>query len=82
MDIEERVKYLIIRELELPIEPEEINSESLLFEGLIGLDSVATLELIVAIEEEFNITMTDEDITLELLYSVRSLSDYIKTKIA
>jgi acyl carrier protein len=80
MDIEERVKRLIIRELELPVEPREISSDSLLFEG-IGLDSVATLELIVAIEEEFDIIMADEDITLEVLDSVRSLSDYIKTKI-
>ena len=77
--IEERVKGVIVQTLRLEIEPGEIGDEDLLFGGDLGLDSMATMEIIVGLEEEFGIEVADEDLRVELFDSVRTLAGYIKT---
>ena len=45
----------------------------------LGADSLDTVELVMAFEEEFNITIPDED--AEKILTVRSAFDYIGDKI-
>ena len=44
----------------------------------LGLDSIDALELVLAVEEEFGITIGDEDI--EAFRSVNSVADYIEKR--
>ena len=76
--IEDRIKRVIVRTLSLEIEPEEIGDEDQLFEGALGLDSEATIEIIVGLEGEFGVEFEDEDLRPELFDSVRAMAEYVR----
>ncbi|MGQ9535369.1 MAG: acyl carrier protein [bacterium] len=71
-----RVKETIIKELNLELTPREIDDDEPLFAMGLGLDSVDALQLVLAVEEEFGITISEEDI--EAFRSVNSIADYIQ----
>lgn len=71
----EKVKDLLINCLNLPLETNEIAEDSLLFGLGLGLDSVDTLEIILGIEKEFNLTISEDD--MPILRSVNSLIDFV-----
>ena len=75
-----QVKCLIVTALELDVDPAEIPDDETLFGGGMYLDSVATLEILAAIEEEFGITVEDDELTAELFDSVGMLAEYVATK--
>ena len=79
MSIEHRVKQVIIRTLSLEVDAEEIDDEDALFGGGLGINSMATIEIIVGLEEEFDIEVPDEDLRVELFDSVQTMADYIRT---
>ncbi|MDE2799585.1 MAG: phosphopantetheine-binding protein [Gemmatimonadota bacterium] len=79
MSIEHRVKQVIIRTLSLEVDADEIDDEDELFGGGLGLNSMATIEIIVGLEEEFGIEVPDEDLRVELFDSVQTMADYVRT---
>jgi acyl carrier protein len=78
MSIEDRVKQVIIRKLSLEVDPDEIGDDDQLFGGGMGLNSMATIEIIVGLEEEFEIEVPDEDLRVELFDSVKTMADYVR----
>ena len=72
-DIEARVKDIIINEL--GVEAEKVTSTASFVEDL-GADSLDTVELVMAFEEEFGIEIPDED--AEKMQTVGDAVDYIK----
>ena len=72
-DIEAKVKDIIINEL--GVEAEKVTSSASFVEDL-GADSLDTVELVMAFEEEFGIEIPDED--AEKLQSVGDAVEYIK----
>ena len=58
MSVEERVKKIIVEQL--GANADEVNAESAFVEDL-GADSLDTVELVMAFEEEFDIEIPDED---------------------
>lgn len=78
MSIEKRVKEVIIRKLSLDVTPDEIQNDDQLFGGGLGLNSMATIEIIVGLEEEFEIQVPDEDLRVELFDSVQTMADYVR----
>lgn len=74
--IEERVKKIVSEQL--GIEEDDITPESSFVEDL-GADSLDTVELVMAFEEEFKIEIPDED--AEKILNVQNAIDYIKEKI-
>ncbi len=79
MSIEHRVKQVIIRTLSLEVDAEEIDDDDALFGGGLGLNSMATIEIIVGLEEEFDIEVPDEELRVELFDSVQTMADYVRT---
>lgn len=57
-NIDARVKEIIVNEL--GVEPEKVNAEAHFVEDL-GADSLDTVELVMAFEEEFGIEIPDEE---------------------
>ena len=57
-DIDTRVKEIIVNEL--GVEAEKVTEEASFVEDL-GADSLDTVELVMAFEEEFGIEIPDED---------------------
>jgi acyl carrier protein len=72
-NIEARVKEIIVNEL--GVEAEKVTSEASFVEDL-GADSLDTVELVMAFEEEFGMEIPDED--AEQLQSVGDAIKYIK----
>lgn len=77
-NIEKALKELIVERLFLDIEPSEIEDDVELSEY--GVDSFLLLELIVAMEEMFDVKFEQTDITTETLKSVDTLADLIRSK--
>ncbi len=76
MAIEERVKKIIAEQL--GVEDDEVNPESHFVEDL-GADSLDTVELVMALEEEFGIEIPDED--AEKIATVQNAIDYISERV-
>jgi acyl carrier protein len=74
--VDERVKKIIAEQL--GVEEEEVTSEAHFVEDL-GADSLDTVELVMALEEEFEIEIPDED--AEKILTVGKALDYIKEKV-
>ena len=72
MSVEERVKSIIVEQL--GVDAEEVNSEASFVEDL-GADSLDTVELIMAFEEEFGVEISDED--AEKIRRVKDAVEYI-----
>ncbi len=72
-DIFDTVKGIVVEQL--GVEEEEVSLESSFIEDL-GADSLDIVELIMALEEEFELEVPDED--AEKLLTVGDVVDYIK----
>jgi len=72
---ESKVKEIIINEL--GVEPEKVTLEASFVEDL-GADSLDTVELVMAFEEEFGIEIPDED--AEGLQTVGDAVKYLREK--
>ena len=75
--IAERVHQII--EKELGVNPEQITPTASFIEDL-GADSLDTVELVMAFEEEFGMEISDED--AEKLTNVQAVVDYLKANVA
>jgi acyl carrier protein len=75
MSIEEKVKELVIEQL--GVSADEVKPESSFVESL-GADSLDLTELIMAMEEEFDIEIDDED--AQKIATVQDAINYIKSK--
>ncbi len=74
MTVEAKVKKVIAQKLN-NIDIEDVIPEASLIEDL-GADSLAIIELVMSMEEVFNIDIEDED--AEKLLTVQDAIDYIK----
>ena len=72
-DIIERVKKIIIEQLDVA-EQDVVPTAS--FVDDLGADSLDQVELIMAMEEEFNVSISDED--AEKIATVQDAIDYIQ----
>ncbi len=72
MPVEKRVKEIIVEQL--GVTPDEVTNEASFIEDL-GADSLDTVELVMAFEEEFGIEISDED--AEKIKTVRDAVSYI-----
>lgn len=76
-EVYRRVKAAVIAVLDLKVSADEISDDGLLFGDASSVDSMATLEIICALEEEFGVEVADEDLRVELFASVSSIADYL-----
>lgn len=73
MSIEERVKKIIVDQL--GADAAAVKPEASFIEDL-GADSLDTVELVMALEEEFDIEIPDEE--AEKITTVQSAIDYVQ----
>ncbi|ATG73961.1 acyl carrier protein [Zobellella denitrificans] len=71
-NIEERVKKIIVEQL--GVKEEEVKPEASFVDDL-GADSLDTVELVMALEEEFDTEIPDEE--AEKITTVQAAIDYI-----
>jgi len=70
--IEERVKQIVAEQL--GVDEDQVTADAAFMDEL-GADSLGTVELVMAVEEEFDIEISDED--AEKIQKVQDAVDYI-----
>ena len=70
--IEERVKQIVAEQL--GVDEAQVTNEAAFMDDL-GADSLDTVELVMALEEEFDVEISDED--AEKIQKVQDAVDYI-----
>lgn len=71
-NVEERVKQIVIEQL--GVKDDEVTADASFVDDL-GADSLDTVELVMALEEEFNCEIPDEE--AEQITTVQQAIDYI-----
>lgn len=75
MEIHPKVKDIIVEQL--GVDPEKVKAEASFIDDL-GADSLDIVELVMAMEEEFDIEIPDED--AEKLKTVQDVASYLQKK--
>lgn len=73
MSLDQRVKEIIVEQL--GVEEDEVTPKASFVDDL-GADSLDTVELIMAFEEEFDVEIPDEE--AEKIVTVKDAIDYVK----
>lgn len=77
----QNLKAQIIEQLNLmDMTPEDIADDAQLFGEEIGLDSIDSFELIVLMEREYGVKITDPKEGRQILATVEAMADYILEK--
>ena len=77
-DLKQDLKELIISSLNLgDVTPDQIVDDAPLFGEGLGLDSIDALELAVAIERKYRVTIPDEAVGKKVFASVGALAQYV-----
>jgi len=76
MDVEAKVKEIIVQQL--GVDPEKVTLEASFVDDL-GADSLDTVELVMAFEEEFGTEIPDEE--AEKITAVKDAVTYLKAHV-
>jgi acyl carrier protein len=73
-----KVKSMIIQQLGLDVEPAVVSDNQPLFGRGLEMDSLDTLEIVVLVNNEFNVLISDDD--FEAFGSINALVDFIEAR--
>jgi acyl carrier protein len=74
------LKVKVIAALNLKhLKPEDIGDDQPLFVQGLGLDSIDALELIVLLQQDYNIKITDPQEGPKIFRSVKTMAEYIRS---
>ena len=84
MSVVERLKKMLVEQLNLNLRSEQIADDEPLFKGGLELDSVDTLEIIVGIEREFNLKINRKKVKkpAAVFKTVASLAAFVEKLLA
>ena len=74
------LKKLIVEECDITTDPGDIDNEELLFgrDSRLGLDSIDALQISIAIQNKYNIVITDSKETRRVMRSINTFADFIQ----
>ncbi|NQT51028.1 acyl carrier protein [bacterium] len=78
--VEDALKDMIVERLFLSVEPGEIGNEDNLMDTF-EIDSVRLLEIVVGLEEVFDISLEDDEFSIERFESVKAIADLVREKL-
>ena len=76
INLEKKIKEIIVEQLS--VDPDEVTTDASFIEDL-GADSLDTVELVMAFEEEFELEIPDDE--AEKLTNVGQAVEYLKKKL-
>jgi acyl carrier protein len=81
-ELKRELKQLIINSCGLTdLTPEQIQDDQPLFQEGLGLDSIDALELAVALERKYQVTIPDESEARRAFASINALSQYMDAQL-
>ncbi len=75
----DQLKQLVVDRLDLPVDPDWITDDQPLFGRGLELDSVDALELVVGLEFDFSVSVTDDDV--DIFGSIGRLADHVEKEL-
>jgi acyl carrier protein len=74
------LKKLIVDECDISTDPGEISDDGPLFgsDSSLGLDSIDALQISIAIQNRFNIAITDSKKMRQVMRSINTFADFIQ----
>ncbi|MFL6137252.1 MAG: acyl carrier protein [Frankiaceae bacterium] len=75
-----RLRRTVVAALRLDCDPADVPVSDL--RNALGIDSLSGLELLIWVENEFDIQIDDEDLTVALVDSLETLAQYVDARIA
>ena len=76
----EKVTAILAETLGIQDRIETLDESTELFGSLPELDSLAVVELVQALEDDFDFTIDDAEFTGELFETVKTLADFVESK--
>ncbi|MFQ5963541.1 MAG: acyl carrier protein [Candidatus Scalinduaceae bacterium] len=80
-NIEERIKKVITDRLKLCVDVRKISRSTPLIGKGLGLDSIALQELVIGLEEEFNIFIDESKLRIEYFENIGNLAKYVSKEL-
>ena len=74
-----RLRRVLVESLRLDRDPASIPDDNLRLE--LGLDSINSLEFLIWVENEFDIQIEDEDLSVALVDSLDTLAAYVERRV-
>lgn len=78
-DIHEQLKKMIVERLFLNVSPDDIEDDENLMDEY-NIDSVNLFEIIVGLEDEFEITLEEDDFNVETFTTVNNIAVFVEQK--
>jgi acyl carrier protein len=78
--VEDQLKEMIVERLFLPVSPGEIADDDLLMEKF-EIDSVRLFEIVIGLEEVFDISLEDDEFSIERFESVKAIGGLVRDKL-
>lgn len=77
--LKQQIKEMIVERLFLDADPGGIADDENLMENY-EIDSVNLFEIVVGLEEQFEISFEDEDFSVDLFATINNLAEYVEQK--
>ncbi|HCU37858.1 MAG TPA: hypothetical protein DGT21_21205 [Armatimonadetes bacterium] len=78
-ELKSQIKEMIVERLFLDVDPADITDDENLMETH-DVDSVRLFEIVVGLEEVFDVSFEDADFTVETFSTVNSIAEYVTSK--
>jgi acyl carrier protein len=78
--VEEQLKAMIVERLFLSADPADIADDDPLMEKF-EIDSVRLFEIVIGLEEVFDISLEDDEFSIERFENVKAIADLVREKL-
>ena len=78
--IEDKLKEMLVERLFLSVTPDEIADDDPLMEKF-EIDSVRLFEIVIGLEEVFDISLEDDEFSVERFETVKAIADLVREKL-
>lgn len=77
-----QVKKMILETLNIKdVQPGQIKNDEMIFESeILDLDSLDGLELVMAIQKQFDVAINDQSHSLTILQTVNSIAEFVESQ--
>jgi acyl carrier protein len=78
--ITDQLRHMIAEKLNLNLTIDQVDPDAQLLEGGLKLDSLALVELITLVEDQFGIQFGESDFNIEVFGNLRSLAALVRSR--
>lgn len=74
------LKNMLVERINTELVQHEINEHASILEGELGLDSIMLVEFISLLEDNFNLTFGENDLTMDVFTNLKTLAEFLVKK--